>query len=218
VAALVALFAAAGCGERPRHYHARGVGDVQPELGQVLIAHGRSRVDAAMTMNFDVPDRALLGSLERGQAIDFEVGHWQGVSHAGGARERRFTGGGARLIAPSTIPPPFRLTDQTATRARSKMARPRVLLDFIHAAGPCPILTGCVKVQRAVADLAAQPSRFRSTRCGTPAVLREYAHKRGADSRTVVLTGNRRRGQVLKLRRRPRAHARRPDRAHRRPS
>ncbi|MCX5739855.1 MAG: copper-binding protein, partial [Proteobacteria bacterium] len=47
---------------------------MQPEIGQVLIAHEDIEgLMPAMTMNFDVPDKALLARLEHGQAIDFEV-------------------------------------------------------------------------------------------------------------------------------------------------
>jgi protein SCO1/2 len=196
VAALAALLAAAGCGERSRHYHARGVvEDVQPELGQVLIAHEEIEgLMPAMTMNFDVPDRALLGSLERGQAIDFEVeftGKAYRVTQVGVRASGVATGGGQLGgIAPLDDPaPPFRLTDQDGNPRALEDFRGRVLLlDFIftHCPGPCPILTGLhVKVQRELSpDLRARTqlvSISLDPLRDTPAVLREYAHKRGAD-------------------------------------
>ena len=196
VAALVALLAVAGCGERSRHYHARGVvEDVQLELGQVLIAHEEIEgLMPAMTMNFDVPDRALLGSLERGQVIDFEVeftGKAYRVTQVG-VRASGFATSGGQLdgIAPVDDPaPPFRLTDQDGNPRALEDFRGRVLLlDFIftHCPGPCPILTGLhVKVQRELSPELRARAQLVSISLDplrdTPAVLREYAQKRGAD-------------------------------------
>jgi protein SCO1/2 len=63
-----------------------------------------------------------------------------------------------------------------------------VLLDFIftHCPGPCPILTGLhVKVQRELSPELRARTQLVSISLDplrdTPAVLREYAHKRGAD-------------------------------------
>jgi protein SCO1 len=196
VAALVALLAAAGCGERSRHYHARGVvEDVQPETGQVLIAHEEIEgLMPAMTMNFDVPDRALLASLERGQAIDFEVeftGKAYRVTQVGVRASGIATGGGQLgSIAPVDDPaPPFRLTDQDGNPRALEDFRGRVvLLDFIftHCPGPCPILTGLhVKLQRELSPELRARTQLVSISLDplrdTPAVLREYAQKRGAD-------------------------------------
>ena len=197
MAALVALLAAAGCGERPRHYHARGVvEDVQPEIGQVLIAHEEIEgLMPAMTMNFDVPDAALLERLERGQAIDFEVeftGKAYRVTEATVRESGVATGGGGSLgaVAPVDDPaPPFRLTDQDGNpRALEDFRGRMVLLDFIftHCPGPCPILTGLhAKLQRELSPELRARTQLVSISLDplrdTPSVLREYAQKRGAD-------------------------------------
>lgn len=197
MAALVALLAVVGCGERSRHYHARGVvEDVQPEMGQVLIAHEEIEgLMPAMTMNFDVPDRALLGSLERGQAIDFEVeftGKAYRVTQVGVRASGFATSGGSGLggVKKDEEPaPPFRLTDQDGNARALEDFRGRVvLLDFIftRCPGPCPILTGLhAKLQRELsAELRARTqlvSVSLDPLRDTPAVLREYAQKRGAD-------------------------------------
>ena len=197
MAALVALLAAAGCGERSRHYHARGVvEDVQPEIGQVLIAHEEIEgLMPAMTMNFDVPDRALLERLERGQAIDFEVeftGKAYRVTRATVIESGVATGGGGQLGAVKPIDdpaPPFRLTDQDGNpRALEEWRGQLVLLDFIftRCPGPCPILTGLhVKLQQELSPELRARTHFVSISLDplrdTPSVLREYARKRGAD-------------------------------------
>ena len=130
MAALVALLAAAGCGERSRHYHARGVvEDVQPEIGQVLIAHEEIEgLMPAMTMNFDVPDAALLERLERGQAIDFEVeftGKAYRVTEATVRESGVATGGGGSLgaVAPVDDPAPPRCSSRWDSRRAAASAR-----------------------------------------------------------------------------------------------
>lgn len=188
---------AAGCGERSRHYHARGVvEDVQPENGQVLIAHEDIEgLMPAMTMNFDVPDKALLERLEHGQAIDFEVeftGKAYRVIDATVRESGVATAGGGQLgaIKPVDDPAPaFRLTDQDGNaRALEDFRGQIVLLDFIftRCPGPCPILTGLhVKVQKELSPELRARTRFVSISLDplrdTPAVLREYAKARGAD-------------------------------------
>jgi protein SCO1/2 len=193
-----------GC-SRERHYHARGVvEDVQPETGQLLIAHEDiPDLMPAMTMNFDVRDKALLESLAPGDAIDFEVaftGKAYVVTEAT-VRERGVATGGATLggVAPADeIAPPFALTDHDGNPlALSDFAGKVVLVDFIWARcpGPCPILTGLhVKVQRDLPPAVRDRTRFVSISLDpvrdTPAVLREYATKRGADlSHWSFLTG-----------------------------
>ena len=68
------MVATAAC-SRGSHHHARGVvEDVQPETGQIVIAHEDiPGLMPAMTMNFDVADPKLLETLAHGDAIDFEV-------------------------------------------------------------------------------------------------------------------------------------------------
>ena len=196
VVAVVALLVA-GCGERSRHYHARGVvEDVQPEIGQVLIAHEDIEgLMPAMTMNFDVPDKALLERLEYGQAIDFEVeftGKAYRVTAATVRESGVATSGGGQLgaIKAADDPaPPFRLTDQDGNeRALEDWRGQVVLLDFIftRCPGPCPILTGLhVKLQRELSPELRARARLVSISLDplrdTPAVLREYAKTRGAD-------------------------------------
>jgi len=180
-----------------RHYHARGVvEDVQPEIGQVLIAHEDIEgLMPAMTMNFDVPDKALLARLEHGQAIDFEVeftGKAYRVTDATVRESGVATSGGGQLgaIKPVDDPAPaFRLTDQDGNpRALEDFRGQLVLLDFIftRCPGPCPILTGLhVKLQRELSPELRARTRLVSISLDplrdTPAVLREYAQKRGAD-------------------------------------
>lgn len=193
--ALVFLVATA-C-SRGQHYHARGVvEDVQPETGQIVIAHEDiPGLMPAMTMNFDVVDRKLLETLTHGDAIDFDVeftGKAYIVTRAT-VRERGVaTGGSGQLgnIAPADDPaPPFQLVDQDGnSRSLEEWRGKVVLLDFIwtRCPGPCPILTGLhVDVQRRLPEALRDRMRFVSITLDpvrdTPAVLREYAQKRGAD-------------------------------------
>jgi len=196
----------AGCGERTRHYHARGVvEDVQRANGQVLIAHEDIEgLMPAMTMNFDVPDKQLLALLAPGQAIDFEV-EFTGTAYRVTAATVRETGvatngaGGLGAVAPANDPaPPFRLVDQDGQpRALEDYRGKLVLLDFIftNCPGPCPILTGLhVKLQHSLPPALAAKTRFVSISLDplrdTPTALRAYAQKRGADLATwSFLTG-----------------------------
>ena len=207
----VALGIATGCGERSRHYHARGVvEDVQPEYGQVLIAH--EEIDGlmpAMTMNFDVPDPELLARMERGQAIEFEVeftGKAYRVTDMTVRAEGVATGGGSLGdVKPVDDPAPlFRLTDQDGQpQALEDWRGENVLLDFIftRCPGPCPILTGLhVKVQRELPPEVQAHTHFVSITLDplrdTPTVLREYAQKRGVDlANWSFLTGRPRRSR-----------------------
>lgn len=70
---ILAMLAMSACG--PDVYDGHGqVRELHPEEGRVVIAHGEipGFMDA-MTMSFDVPDRALLERLEVGQVIDFRI-------------------------------------------------------------------------------------------------------------------------------------------------
>jgi protein SCO1/2 len=192
----VSLLLLAAC-SRSQHYHARGVvEDVQPETGQVVIAHEDiPGLMPAMTMNFDVADRKLLDTLAHGDAIDFEVeftGKAYVVTQAT-LRERGVaTTGGGQLaaVAPVDDPaPPFTLIDQDGNPKSLADWRGRVvLLDFIwtRCPGPCPILTGLhVQVQRELPRALREKVQIVSISLDpvrdTPTVLREYAAKRGAD-------------------------------------
>lgn len=194
---LVLVFLVAAACSRDRHYHARGVvEDVQSETGQIVIAHEDiPGLMPAMTMNFDVADRALLDTLTHGDAIDFEV-EFTGKAYVvtkAAVRERGVaTTAGGQLggIAPADDPaPPFQLIDQDGNPRSLEEWRGKVaLLDFIwtRCPGPCPILTGLhVDVQRKLPEPLRERVRFVSISLDpvrdTPAVLREYARKRGAD-------------------------------------
>jgi protein SCO1 len=200
------LGALLGC-SRGSHYHARGVvEDVQPSTGQVVIAHEDiPGLMPAMTMNFDVADRDLLLALERGDAIDFEVeftGKAYIVTKATVREKGVATSGGGQLdaVAPANDPaPPFRLTDQDGNpRGLADWTGKAVLLDFIwtRCPGPCPILTGLhAKVQQELSPALREATHFASISLDptrdTPAVLREYAQKRGVDlAHWSFLTGS----------------------------
>lgn len=168
---------------------------MQPENGQVLIAHEEIEgLMPAMTMNFDVPDPKILASLERGQSIDFLVeftGKAYRVTHVSVNESGVATKGSSlgNVKQDAEAAPPFRLTDQDGQpRALEDFRGQNVLLDFIftRCPGPCPILTGLhAKVQRELPPDVQGRTRFVSITLDplrdTPAVMREYAQKRGAD-------------------------------------
>jgi protein SCO1 len=189
--ALVAL----ACGPSSRVYDARGVvRDVQPEYGQVVIAHEDiPGLMPAMTMNFDVPDPALLARLERGQRIAFRV---EFTGRAYRVVDARVLDAGSAeagdidaRVEPAEPAPPFHLVDQDGKWVSLADLEGRaVLLDFVYTRcpGPCPILTGRqVEVQRALAPDVREHTWFVSISLDpaydTPEVLREYARARGAD-------------------------------------
>jgi protein SCO1/2 len=192
--ALVAL--ALGC-SRGQTYHGHGtVEDVQGETRQIVIAHDDIEgLMPAMTMNFDVADPKLLDTLESGDVIDFDVaftGKAYVVTRATVVERGAPTSDGAKLsnVAPADDPaPPFRLTDQDGNAtALADWHGKVVLLDFIwtRCPGPCPILTGIhAKVQKELSPELRAKTHFASISLDptrdTPAVLRDYAQKRGAD-------------------------------------
>jgi protein SCO1/2 len=181
------------------------VEDVQPETGQIVIAHEDvPGLMPAMTMNFDVADRQLLETLASGDAIDFEIeftGKAYIVTSATVRAQGAPTSGGAQLgkVAPANDPaPPFQLTDQDGNlRSLDEWRGKVVLLDFIwtRCPGPCPILTGLhAKVQQGLGPELRERTHFASISLDptrdTPSVLREYATRRGADlSHWSFLTG-----------------------------
>jgi protein SCO1/2 len=171
------------------------VRDVNPEYGQVLIEHGDiPGLMEAMTMSFDVPDAALFGRLERGQAIEFVV-EFDGSSYrVVEAREigRAEPGEGAGLqgLPPLREPAPgFELVDQSgASVSLTDLRGQTLLLDFVftHCSGPCPLLTSRhVAVQRRLPAGLRDRVRFVSVSLDperdTPAALRAYAEARGVD-------------------------------------
>lgn len=200
---LVALLLAVSCGAQ--EWEVRGVvRDVLPESGQVVIEHEEiPRLMSAMTMSFDVPDRALLERFEKGTVISFTLRRdgrsFQVVgfevldvdAEAAGASR-------ARLIGVRDPAPDFELLDQDRRPLRlGDLRGVAVILDFVftHCSGPCPILTSShVTLQRslpaAIRDRARLVSITLDPARDTPEVLRAYALARGADlSGWSFLTG-----------------------------
>src|SRR5262249_19785374 len=148
-----------------------------------------------MTMNFDVPDPALLARLAPGQTIDFKL-EFTGKAYRVVAAKIDATGapksGGPTPAGGPPgpgAPPPLRLLVQTGhPPALADLHGKLVLLDFVytHCPGPCPILTGVhADLQRALDPATRARMHFVSISLDpvrdTPAALREYAAKRGAD-------------------------------------
>jgi protein SCO1/2 len=148
----------------------------------------------AMAMNFDVPDPALLESLEPGQHVDFVV-EFTGRSYRvvaatvleaeGGPGSGRLRG----LADASTLAPDFELIDQSGREVRLSSLRGRnVVLDFVYTncPGPCPILTSShVTLQRSLSPALREKTWFVSITLDpardTPEALHGYASARGAD-------------------------------------
>jgi protein SCO1/2 len=187
----------AACGPTAIRRAAHGtVIDVARDLGQVVIEHGDiPDLMPAMTMNFDVPDAALLEALAPGQVIDFEL-EFDG---------RAYRVVSARVLSQRPLPregpslgqvldlghpvPELSLVDQAGRPASLSELHGRfVLVDFVYTScpGPCPILTGVhVEVQRRMPPELRQRIRFVSISLDperdTPERLRAYAKARGAD-------------------------------------
>ena len=192
---VLALLAAC---QRAHVYDGHGkVVEVQRENGQVIIEHQDiPGLMPAMTMNFDVPDPALLARLAPGQVIDFKL---EFTGQAYRVIDAKILESGApqgaspvfgRGPADREPAPPFRLTDQDGNPLALEDLRGKlVLLDFIytHCPGPCPILTGVhADLQRALDPATRARMHFVSISLDpvrdTPAALREYAAKRGAET------------------------------------
>jgi protein SCO1/2 len=194
---LVALLLAVSCGaQQPQEWEVRGVvRDVLLDSGQVVIEHEEiPGLMSAMTMSFDVPDRAVLERFEKGMVVSFTLRRtgrsFQVVGFealdvdadaAGAAR--------ARLVGVRDPAPDFDLIDQDRRPLRLEDLRGKaVVLDFVftHCSGPCPILTSShVTLQRSLPAAARQRARFVSITLDpardTPEVLRAYALARDAD-------------------------------------
>jgi protein SCO1/2 len=199
-AALCALLLSGpGCSrDKGKRFEAHGiVRAVQLPDRQVVISH--DDIDGlmpAMTMNFDVPDAALLATLAPGQEIAFEV-EFNGRSYR--VVEAEILGGrGAEDVAAPTLDgavserdaaPAFQLTDQDGhPLSLADLRGKTVMLDFIftHCTGPCPVLTGLQRdVQRALTPEQRARTHFVSITLDPerdkPEVLRAYAKARGAD-------------------------------------
>jgi len=203
--ALLCISLAAGAGgcrrqqTGPGVYDAHGVVEsVNREYGQVVIHHDDiPGLMPEMTMSFDVPDPELLAQLQPRQVVDFRL-EFTGkaynvvaVTPRGDAAGTGHDAASLDAVVPQGEPaPPFRLTDQDGNPLALEDLRGKaVLLDFVYTTcpGPCPILTGLhVEVQRALAPALRDRVRLVSIsldpRNDTPAALREYAKKRGADT------------------------------------
>ena len=196
IAALAAALAA-GCGPAPARHAAHGVVvDASRDERQVVIDHEDiPGLMPAMTMNFEVPDAALLATLAPGQVIDFEV-EFDGSSYrvvSATVRSQRPppregpTLGG--VIDLGQAVPEFSLTDQDGkARSFAELRGRFVLVDFVYTncPGPCPIQTGIhVDVQKRLPPELRETTRFVSISLDperdTPDRMRAYARKRGAD-------------------------------------
>jgi len=196
------LLAAGGCRRSeggPGVYDAHGVVEsVNREYRQVVIHHDDiPGLMPEMTMSFDVPDPELLAKLQPRQVVDFRL-EFTGKAYkvvAATPRGEAAAAGQEAASLDTVVPrgdpaPPFRLTDQEGNPlALADLRGKAVLLDFIYTScpGPCPILTGLhVEVQRALDPALRERVRFVSIsldpRKDTPALLREYAKARGADT------------------------------------
>ncbi len=205
--ALVALAIAVGACESKRTYRATGIVEqVDAEFGQVVIAHEAipGFMDA-MTMNFAVPDPALLAALAPGQRIEFllEVtGRSFRVIQATVVGEAETSEGWARLgerLVRFDPAPDFSLVDQSGEALTlADLAGKTILLDFIftQCTGPCPILTSAhVSVQRSLPDGLRERVHFVSISLDpandTPEALAAYASARGAQlANWSFLTGS----------------------------
>lgn len=179
-----------------RHAAHGVVEDVDRENAQVLIEH--DDIDGlmpAMTMNFAVPDAAVLARLERGQEIEFEVdftGRSYDVVGIEVVGEGAFDAGWRRLgegLVRSRPAPDFTLVDQAGrTVVFSELADLVLLVDFIYTRcpGPCPVQTARqVAVQRRIPTALRARVRFLSLTLDPEhddaAALERYALERGAD-------------------------------------
>lgn len=193
-----------GCGG-PDRYEARGiVRALQREHSQVLIQHEDIRgLMPAMTMNFDLADRAMLDDLARGQIIRFVL-EVDGLSYRVVDFEvLGFTSDDDAptlegLVMTLSPAPPFELTDQNREQVSlASLAGKTVLLDFIYTRcpGPCPAQTARnVAVQRKLPDDVRSRVWFVSIsldpRNDDPEALMAYGDALGVDfSSWSFLTG-----------------------------
>jgi len=208
---LLLLIPLVGCRSEeggPGRYAARGVvEDVDVESGQVLIDHEDVEgLMPAMTMNFIVPDKSLLETIEAGQIIEFEIeftGRSYDVVAAEVVGEAPVEEGWLRLrggLVRSSVAPAFELVDQSGRVVSLESLGDRVLLvDFIYTScpGPCPVQTSNqVALQRSLPEAIREAVHFVSIsldpEVDRPEVLERYALARGADLSTwSFLTGPR---------------------------
>ncbi|MFO0689677.1 MAG: SCO family protein [Myxococcota bacterium] len=198
---LLLLVLAGGCDRDAnpaigRHAAHGTVEDVDRANAQVLIEHDDvPGLMPAMTMNFLVPDPAVLARLVRGQVIDFELeftGRSYEVVDFEVVGEGAFEAGWRRLgdgLVRSSPVPDFELVDQSGAKVHfAELGHRVVLLDFIYTAcpGPCPVQTSRqVALQRRIPEALRSKIRFLSLTLDPdhdgPAELERYAKARGAD-------------------------------------
>jgi len=180
-------------------YQVKGkVESVVADQGQAIIDHGDiPGLMPGMTMNFDVPNPAVLAKMRAGQEIEFtlelrdrsfriiDVTVLGDTGEAGAAGMSGSLGG----EAPDEVAPAFALIDQDgAPVSLTDFEGKVVLLDFIytHCPGPCPILTGIHASVQAGLDPSLR-DRIRLVSISldperdTPEAMKAYAKARGAD-------------------------------------
>ncbi len=209
---LMGLVLAVACGPSDRHpaqgiYDATGVVvSTNAEYAQAVIDHDDIEgLMPAMTMNFDVPDPALLGRLAPGQRVAFRVqftGRAYRVIDAQvvGESGSRGTQLGIENAAPADEPAPdFALVDQDgSTLALADLRGRALLLDFMYTNcdGPCPIQTAAhVEVLNGLPDEVRERVHFVSISLDParddPPAMRAYAEARSIDlERWSFLTGD----------------------------
>jgi protein SCO1/2 len=203
--ALATALVASGC--RPANvYEGHGiVREVDLATGQAVIEHDEiPGLMSAMTMSFDVPDKALLAQLAPGQHIDFELEVTERSYRIIAAKAEGASSGAARspsiasALQPNDLAPAFSLVDQAGNPVTLADLNGQVLVvDFIftRCPGPCPIMTSRhVELQRALAPELRERVRFVSISLDpafdSPEVLKAYADARGVDlSNWSFLTG-----------------------------
>jgi protein SCO1/2 len=191
--------------EKLHRYELEGVvQDVEEEHQTALIDHSEvPGVMPAMTMSFDVPDRAVFERLAPGQRIAFTLEIRDKsfrVVRAKVLDEKAAPGrAGAISSVVQDLAPDFALIDQSGIEVTLASLRGKALLiDFIytHCPGPCPILTGRhAQIQRELAPETRARVHFVSISVDperdTPEVLASYARARGADTANwSFLTGD----------------------------
>lgn len=198
LAALAGLACDAGNhAEKLHRYELEGVvEDIDTAHQQALIDHGEvPGIMPAMTMSFDVPERAVFEKLAAGQRISFTLEIRDKsfrVIRAEVLEEKAAPGrsGALAAVAPAQdLAPEFALIDQAGAPVTLASLRGKTLLiDFIytHCPGPCPILTGRhAQIQRDLTPELRAKIQFVSISIDperdTPEVLASYARARGAD-------------------------------------
>lgn len=193
-----------GCGlQADETYDVRGrVERVEPAAAVVEIAHAPiPGFMPAMTMNFDVAEPELLEGVLPGASVRFTLERSATALRITSLRVTAPPPNGWQPVGSAPAPelaPSFVLTDQDGAPVElAQFAGRAVLLDFIftRCPGPCPILTAAhARLQSQLPTAVRKRTAFVSISLDpehdTPAVLRDYAERRGADLSTwSFLTG-----------------------------